>query len=106
MDNLSDKEKTLDMFSLPLALMETYLEPFYDPSGQQSPVSIEVYKSAFQWSKNTEIYNYATGNFNKNDIILWSFSLKIKVFPSIPLDALSTLLNALKIMPTPITLPD
>jgi hypothetical protein len=50
MDNLSDKQKTLDVLSLPLTAVDSYLGFVYPfvPADSLSPLQIEVYKSQFK----------------------------------------------------------
>jgi hypothetical protein len=48
MDNLSDKQKTLDVLSVPFVALSHYLHAFYETDNQQSPVEIEIYKSHFE----------------------------------------------------------
>lgn len=94
MDNLSDKQKTLDVLSVPFVALSHYLHAFYETDNQQSPVEIEIYKSHFEWAKETHFLNFKTGDFQANDIILWSFSIKIKVFPAFPLSLLNAIMNS------------
>jgi hypothetical protein len=95
MNNLNDKQRTLDLFSAPLAIAEHYATAFYDPTSQKSPLEIKVYKSEFKWAKNTQFFNYRTRDFQTNDIILWSFNIEIKTTPPLPLSELNNLMSYL-----------
>jgi hypothetical protein len=93
MNNLSDKQKTLDIFSLPFALLENKIDQYYPIAASQSLLSIDVYKSQFKLAKDVKIKNMSAEDDSSftSDLITWSLNLKINVNPAFPLTVLNDL---------------
>jgi hypothetical protein len=68
MDNLTDKQKTLDIFSFPMLLADQNIPDFINLNNITSPFAIEVYKSEFKQIKNVNVYDYSKDKFIKSDL--------------------------------------